>query len=52
MPRYTRPRRTWHYLSEFEVKAVQLSLLDDIQVKDVATTRPGYNEKGSPLQVS
>jgi len=38
MPRYTKPRRTWHYLNEFKVKAVQLSLLDDVQVKDVATT--------------
>ena len=38
MPRYTKPRRTWHYLNEFKVKAVQLSLLDDVRVKDVATT--------------
>ena len=38
MPRYTKPRRTWHYLNEFKVKAVQLSLLDDVQVKDVANT--------------
>ena len=38
MPRYTKPRRTWHYLNEFKVKAVQLSLLDDVQVKDVAKT--------------
>ena len=38
MPRYTKPRRTWHYLNEFKVKAVQLSLLDDVQVKDVAAT--------------
>ena len=38
MPRYTKPRRTWHYLNEFKVKAVQLSLLEDVQVKDVATT--------------
>ena len=38
MPRYTKPRRTWHYLNEFKVKAVQLSLLEDVQVKDVAAT--------------
>ena len=38
MPRYTKPRRTWHYLNEFKVKAVQLSLLDNVQVKDVAKT--------------
>jgi transposase len=38
MPRYTQPRRTWHYLNEFKVKAVQLSLLEGVQVKDVAKT--------------
>lgn len=38
MPRYTQPRRTWHYLNEFKVKAVQLSLLDGVQVKEVAET--------------
>lgn len=38
MPRYTQPRRTWHYLNEFKVKAVQLSMLEDVQVKDVAKT--------------
>lgn len=38
MPRYTKPRRTWHYLNELKVKAVQLSLLNDVQVKDVAAT--------------
>ena len=38
MPRYTQPRRTWHYLNEFKVKAVQLSLLEGVQVKDVAET--------------
>ena len=38
MPRYTKPRRTWQYVNEFKVKAVQLSLLDGVQVKDVAVT--------------
>jgi len=38
MPRYTQPRRTWHYLNEFKVKAVQLSLLEGVQVKEVAET--------------
>ena len=38
MPRYTQPRRTWHYLNEFKVKAVQLSLLEGVQVQDVAKT--------------
>jgi len=36
MPRYTQPRKTWQYSNEFKVKAVQLSKLDDIKVKDVA----------------
>jgi transposase len=38
MPKYTQPRKTWQYSNEFKVKAVQLSLLPDVQVKDVATT--------------
>ncbi|MDX2464913.1 MAG: transposase [Porticoccus sp.] len=38
MPKYTNPRKTWHYLNEFKVKAVQLSLLDGVQVKEVAET--------------
>ena len=38
MPRYNNPRKTWLYPNEFKVKAVQLSLLDDVQVKDVAAT--------------
>jgi len=38
MPRYTKSRKTWHYLNEFKVKAVQLSLLENVQVKEVAET--------------
>jgi transposase len=38
MPRYTQPRRTWHYLNEFKIKAVQLSLLEGVQVQEVAKT--------------
>jgi transposase len=38
MPKYTKPRKTWHYLNEFKVKAVLLSLLDNVQVKEVAET--------------
>lgn len=38
MPRYTQPRRTWHYLDEFKVKAVELSLLEGVQVQEVAKT--------------
>ena len=41
MPRYTKPRRTWHYLNEFKVKAVQLTLLDDVQVKYVTANSLG-----------
>ena len=29
----TQPRRTWHDLNEFKVKAVQLSLLEGVQVQ-------------------
>lgn len=36
MPRYTQPRKTWQYSNEFKVKAVQLSNLPDVQVKDIA----------------
>jgi len=36
MPRYSRPRKTWQYSNEFEAKAVQLSHLDDVIVKDIA----------------
>ena len=38
MPKYNNPRRTWHYTNEFKAKAVQLSLLEGVQVKEVAET--------------
>ena len=38
MPRYTRPRKTWQYTNEFKAKAVELTYLDDIKIKDVANT--------------
>jgi transposase len=38
MLRYNNPRRTWQYTNEFKVKAVQLSLIEGIQVKSVAET--------------
>lgn len=38
MPKYTQPRRTWRYTDEFKVKAVELSHLDDVLIKDVAKT--------------
>jgi transposase len=38
MPKYKQPRKTWQYSNEFKVKAVQLSLLYNVQVKDVAAT--------------
>jgi len=37
MPRYNNPRKTWHYSKEFKVKAVQLSLIEGIQVQEVAS---------------
>ena len=36
MPRVTQPRKTWQYTNEFKIKAVKLSLQQDIQVKQVA----------------
>lgn len=36
MPRYNNPRKTWHYTNEFKAKAVQLSLIEGIQVQEVA----------------
>jgi len=38
MPRYNQPRKTWRYTEEFKAKAVQLSHLDGVQVKEVAET--------------
>jgi transposase len=38
MPKYTQPRKTWQYSNEFKVKAVQLSLIEGIQVQEVAKT--------------
>jgi len=36
MPKYINPRRTWVYPKEFKLKAVKLTLLTDIKVKDIA----------------
>ena len=36
MPRYTQPKKTWKYTKDFKVKAVKLSLQNDIQSKQVA----------------
>lgn len=38
MPKYNQPRKTWCYPNDFKVKAVQLSLLDGVQVQAVAQT--------------
>jgi len=38
MARYNNSRKTWQYTEEFKAKAVQLSLLENIQVKEVAET--------------
>ena len=38
MPKYNQPRKTWQYSNEFKVKAVQLSLIEGIQVQEVANT--------------
>ena len=36
MPRYNNPRKTWRYTDEFKVGAVKLSLMDGVQVQQVA----------------
>lgn len=38
MPKYNNPRKTWRYPDDFKSKAVQLTLLRDIRVKEVART--------------
>jgi transposase len=38
MPKYNQPKKTWQYTNEFKAKAVQLSLIEGIQVKEVAST--------------
>ncbi len=38
MPKYNNSRKTWRYSDEFKSKAVQLSLLNGMQVKKVAET--------------
>lgn len=38
MPKYTQPRKTWQYTQEFKAKAVQLSLMEGVQVKQIAET--------------
>jgi len=38
MPRYNQPRKTWRYTNEFKAKAVELTYLEDIRIKDVAET--------------
>ena len=36
MPRYTQPKKTWFYPVDFKIKAVELSLRDDVMSKEVA----------------
>jgi len=36
MPKYTQSKKTWFYPVDFKIKAVQLSLRDDVLSKDVA----------------
>jgi len=38
MPRFTKHRKTKQYSNEFKTKAVQLSLMDGVQVQEVAQT--------------
>ncbi len=36
MPRYTQLKKTWFYPVDFKIKAVELSLNDNVMSKDVA----------------
>jgi transposase len=36
MPKYTQPKKTWFYPVDFKIKAVELSLRNDVLSKDVA----------------
>lgn len=36
MPKYTKPRKTWSYSTDFKVKAVELNYQEGLQVKQVA----------------
>ena len=36
MPKYTQPKKTWFYPVDFKIKAVELSLNDNVKSKDVA----------------
>ena len=43
MPKYNNPRKTWRYPDDFKSKAVQLSLLSGVRVKEVARTLGIYH---------
>jgi transposase len=36
MPRYNKPGKTWEYTNEFDAKAIQLTLLEGVQIKQIA----------------
>ncbi len=36
MPKYTQPRKTWQYTTDFKVTAVKLSYQAGIQVQQIA----------------
>jgi transposase-like protein len=36
MPKYNNPRKAWRYPDDFKSKTVQLTLLRDIRIKEVA----------------
>ncbi len=38
MPKVNNSRKTWRYSNEFKITAVQLTLMDGVQVKEVAET--------------
>ncbi|MCK9503584.1 MAG: hypothetical protein M0Q95_05310 [Porticoccaceae bacterium] len=36
MPKYTQPRKTWQYTTDFKIKVVKLSQQDGLHAKQVA----------------
>lgn len=38
MPRYIKPKKTLNYGNKFKVKAVELSLLENLKIKEVAVS--------------
>lgn len=44
MPRYKNHKKTLRYTNEFKAKAVQLSLMEGVQVQEVINQTPTLNK--------